>query len=393
MKLLLVTDHRFLRHDDKVFDTYCFGRSFFDDYLAVFDSVEVCSRLVNVLSLPSGAFRSDSPEISFLPIPDITGLQWILRARSVSRTMLVKAMDNTDAVVVRAPSQLGYWVAKLARRKGKPYMMEIIGDPAQAILHAGKGWHFKFLAWWEMKRLQSLTRDATIASYVSKYHLQARYPVSQRTPTDIISSIRLLDTEIGLPRKYQANVDTFRIVFVASLLPYKRQADLIRAAVLCKDKSIPIELHFAGGGPLRDDLELLARKLNVQDCVIFHGHIVDRRQLLHLLDASNLFVITSASEGLPRAVLEAMARGLPVIGSRAGGIPELVREADLFEVGDIEKLAKTICDLYNNPDQLEMMSNYSIETARQYSATMLSPKRQRLYKILREMAVEKKVVA
>lgn len=390
VKLLLVTDHRFLLCSEGVFDTYCFGSSFFDDYLSVFDSVEVCSRLAATSSLPSGSLRSDGPGISFLSVPDITGFQWILRAGSVSRALLDKAIGNADAVVVRAPGQLAYWAAKVAYRKQKPYMVEVIGDPAEAISHAGQGWHFKILAWWEMKRLQSLVRSAAVVSYVSKHHLQIRYPARQDALTDNISSIRLSDAEISSPRKYRTNINPFQIVFVGSLLPYKRQADLIRAAARCRNRGVPVQVHLAGGGPQRNWLEKLSLEQKIYDHVFFYGHIADRRQLVALLDKADLFVITSASEGLPRSVLEGMARGLPVVGSRAGGIPELVRESELFEIGDVEKLAQLLCCLYKNPGRLEMMSKYSIETAKKYTITALSPRRQRLYAALREAASQRK---
>lgn len=387
MKLLLVTDHRFLQYEGKIFDTYCFGKSFFDDYLKVFRVVHVCSRIAGISSLPLGAFRSDAQEIKFIQIPDITGLQWILRSRSLSRSLLSSAIDSADAVVVRIPSQLGYWTAKLAYHKGKPYMIEVIGDPEEAIMYVGGGLHYRVLAWLEMNRMRVLAKNATVASYVSNY-LQAKYPVKSESPNDIISSIRLYDTEISSSRKYKSGLKPFRVVFVASLLPYKRQSDLIHAAAICRSGGIPLQLHFAGDGRLRLHLELLVSELNMKEHVIFHGHIADRQQLVNLLDASDIFVITSGSEGLPRSVLEAMSRGLPVIGSCAGGIPELVRDSELFTVGDVEQLAKMLTYSYKNPDYLELLSSYSIETASKYSMTTLSPKRQCLYRKLLESAAD-----
>lgn len=385
MKLLLATDHRFLQRRGEVFDTYCFGTSFFDDYLTVFDSVVVCSRLIDTSSLPAGAFRSDGHGVSFLPIPDITGLRWILRAKSVCHQLLSKAVNDADAIVARLPSQLGYWAAQMAIHKAKPYMVEVIGDPEEAILHAGKGCHYRLLAWREMNRLQALAQDASVASYVSKY-LQSKYPVKEGSPSDTISSIRLYEREISSPRRHEPKTQPFRVVFVASLLPYKRQADLINAAAICRSEGIPLQLHFAGGGPLLSQLESLVQELDLEEHVVFYGHIADRQQLEFMLDTSELFVITSASEGLPRSVLEAMSRGLPVIGSRAGGIPELVRETELFEVGDVQHLARMICCLYKDPKYLDRLSSYSIETARKYSMSMLMPKRQDLYQKLAEMA-------
>ncbi|HEC34968.1 MAG TPA: glycosyltransferase [Anaerolineae bacterium] len=386
MRLLIATDHSYLRHNSEVFDVYCFDRSFFDDYRKVFGVVEVICRMKNVDSLPAGARRSDGDGVRFIGVPDIHGMAWLLRAGWLCGPVLKSAIKRVDAVVARVPSQLGWLAAKWARQAGKPYMIEVIGDPIQAIIGVSAKPHYRLIAWLEARRLRYLARYADVASYVGKY-LQQAYPPSIGKPYDVVSSIRVDISEITQPRTFEMVRSKIMIMLVASLVPIKRHRDLIQALRLVVDQGINAELHLAGDGPCRKDLEELTRKLRLNDRVVFHGHIADRKALMCLLDASDLFVMTSASEGFPRALLEAMARGLPVAGTRAGGLEELVRGSELFPVGDVRALATLIMNLARDPERLTEMSRYSVEMASQYTSKILSPRRVRLYRILRNQAI------
>jgi glycosyltransferase involved in cell wall biosynthesis len=101
----------------------------------------------------------------------------------------------------------------------------------------------------------------------------------------------------------------------------------------------PARLVLVGDGPERTRLSQLSQKLGLADRVHFLGHIADVARLLPL---ANLGWLTSRMEGLPNAVLEYMATGLPVVASRVGGLPEMFehgRDIMLFEPGDYRTLA------------------------------------------------------
>jgi glycosyltransferase involved in cell wall biosynthesis len=134
-----------------------------------------------------------------------------------------------------------------------------------------------------------------------------------------------------------------RIVSVGRLATPKDFATLIRAASLLDPSRF--DLHLLGDGPDRSDLERLTDVLGITENVTFEGdvHDVDER----LLD-SDVFVLSSHSEGLPISVLEAMAAGLPVVATRAGGIPELVADGVsglLVPPDDVQALANALTTL------------------------------------------------
>jgi glycosyltransferase involved in cell wall biosynthesis len=384
MKLLIATDHTYLRYCNNIYDTYCFDRKFFDDYRKVFSQVEVICRMAEVKTLPDGALQSDGNGVRFSGIPNVHGIFWILSGGIKYRHHVDSVVRKADAVIARVPSELGWIAVNSARRAGKPCMTEIIGNPLEGLKAVGKGIHYHVIAHLQAFRLKKMVKKATAVSYVSRLDLPSLYPVISGTPYDYISSIRLDAKEISNPKVYIEAPKKIKIVFVASLLPYKRHKDLIYAFSQLAKYGIEGELHFAGNGILYEELHNLCKKLSIIDKVVFHGHISDKHKLISLLDSSDLFIIPSATEGLPRVVIEAMARGLPVIGSNVGGIPELVRNNDLFKVGDTNGLTELILRVIKYPECLNEMSLYSIETAIQYSNEVLSPRRIRLYKILRE---------
>lgn len=134
-----------------------------------------------------------------------------------------------------------------------------------------------------------------------------------------------------------------------SRLVFKNGVDtLIRAMPLLPG----YELTIAGDGPQAEALTTLARKLGVSDRVVFLG-LVGQDALPGLLQRSSVFVRPSRSEGLGIAFLEAMAAGVPIIGTPVGGIPDFLknRETGLFcEVENPESIAQAVRELDQQPD-------------------------------------------
>lgn len=115
----------------------------------------------------------------------------------------------------------------------------------------------------------------------------------------------------------------FRILTVGRLDPVKNQAMLIRAFARLREQVPEAELHIAGEGPSRTELEALIRTLDLSDHVRLLGFRDDVRELLARAD---LFVLPSHSEGHPVALVEAMACEVPVVASDVGGVAEVIHE-------------------------------------------------------------------
>ena len=137
-------------------------------------------------------------------------------------------------------------------------------------------------------------------------------------------------------------------VAVARLSPEKDLGTLLEAAALVV-RTIPgFQLEIAGAGPCRPDLVKLAGSLCLGDRVRFLGEVSD---IPALLARAGLFVLPSLTEGISLTVLEAMARGLPVVATRVGGNPEVVddgRSGLLVPPRNPQALADALCRLWQD---------------------------------------------
>jgi glycosyltransferase involved in cell wall biosynthesis len=125
---------------------------------------------------------------------------------------------------------------------------------------------------------------------------------------------------------------------------------LLAAAERLIAQSYPVVFHLAGEGPLGESLRDEIARRGLSERVVMHGHVADIPAFLQSLD---IFVLCSRSEGLPHALLEAMAAGRAVVATAVGGNVELVQDGDnglLVPPGDPQALANALARLITDPD-------------------------------------------
>jgi glycosyltransferase involved in cell wall biosynthesis len=140
------------------------------------------------------------------------------------------------------------------------------------------------------------------------------------------------------------------VLTVARLTEQKGHRALIAVIPAVLRRVPTASFVFVGHGPLEGLLRVQAQALGLGEQVSFSG---GRDDVPELMAAADLFVLPSLFEGLPLAVLEAMAAGLPVVGTRAGGIPEVVRDGAtgrLVDVGDTAALTAAMLEVLERPD-------------------------------------------
>ena len=128
-------------------------------------------------------------------------------------------------------------------------------------------------------------------------------------------------TKLGLSDK-----DAFVYGTVGRLAETKGQEVLLKAFARVYEKYPESWLIITGEGRLKSELRALSAELNIHKRVVFLGY---RTDILEVLKAYDVFVLPSIAEGLPGALLEAMATGIPVIASRVGGVPEILNDPSL----------------------------------------------------------------
>jgi glycosyltransferase involved in cell wall biosynthesis len=169
------------------------------------------------------------------------------------------------------------------------------------------------------------------------------------------------------------------IGFVGWLLPIKGPEYLLEAMDYIWPKQPDTTLVMIGKGDLDVDLRAEALRKNVNGNVKFLGWRQDIHELMPVFD---IFVLPSLNEGMGRVLVEAMAAGKPVVASRVGGIPDLVRDGEtgyLVPPADAKALSDAILKLLKNPDQAKLMGQRGKESCRQYSLEAMIAKLDDLY--------------
>ncbi len=160
---------------------------------------------------------------------------------------------------------------------------------------------------------------------------------------------------LELRRKIGADADEVLIGMVGRLERQKRQSDLIRAGKMLIERGAKIRILLAGEGRERENLAQLARDLGIAYRVSLLGFVDTIEEFLAGLD---LFVFCSEWEGMPNAVLEALAAGKPVVGADIEGVREVVEDGKsgmLYPAGDLEALSERMERLIRDPGMAREM--------------------------------------
>lgn len=158
----------------------------------------------------------------------------------------------------------------------------------------------------------------------------------------IPNAVELSDFPPGLKERMG-----FKILFVGRLVPEKGLEYLIKSMEFIVKEIPQATLTVVGGGPMREELEGLVEGYSMGDKIRFEG-MKPHSEILRYLQDTDLFVLSSLSEGLPLTVLEAMAAGKPVVATNVGGIPDAVIDGEsgiLVPPKDIDALSKAIISL------------------------------------------------
>lgn len=171
------------------------------------------------------------------------------------------------------------------------------------------------------------------------------------------------------------------VATVANLRANKDYPTMLRAARRLADAREPVRFVSVGQGPLADQLEAERDRLGLEDRFAFLGY---RDDPVRVLVAADVFCLSSQYEGLPIAMLEAMAAGLPVVATRAGGIPSVVtdgREGRLVAPGDAVALAAAVAEMAD-PDLRGRAAAAAAERARAFGIDRAVQHQQALYERL-----------
>ncbi|MGC8956162.1 MAG: glycosyltransferase, partial [Fervidobacterium sp.] len=177
------------------------------------------------------------------------------------------------------------------------------------------------------------------------------------------------------------NLDLNKKVIIGTIaavdVKFKGQEHVIKAISLLKKQGIKnIEYQLVGGGD-ETYLRKIAERYNVEEQIKFMGSL-PHQEVFKWLDSIDIYIQPSKQEGLPRALIEAMSRGLPAFGTNTGGIPELLDRECIISKRHIEREICRKIKLLNRDFMIKQaMRNF--EEAKKYKKEILEERRKKFF--------------
>jgi glycosyltransferase involved in cell wall biosynthesis len=407
MRACVTLEHRYFgTPDGRTWTITQFPYEFFKNYLDVFDGVRVIARVFPVPRVETGFRPVDGPGVEVFAMPPYKGPFEFAGQFARVRERAKAAVTVGDAVILRVHSQVANSVERWLVKSKQPFALEVVSDPLDVLSFSAYRHPVAPIArLYFAGRLKSQCRRAMAVSYVTREALQQHYPPDRKHYCTNYSSVSLRpdsfaeyqragrqfatsfsDVELSkesftaTERPACAERRLKRLITIGSLESLGKGTDtLLDALTRCKREGVCMELVVIGSGKYQKMLQEKCERLGIQGQVRFTGSLPVGEAVRRELDSADLFVLPSRAEGLPRAMLEAMARGIPCIGSAVGGIPELLSKDDLVTPGNPKALATKLMSVVSDESRLAEMAARGLRVAESYSADKLQEKRHEFY--------------
>ena len=304
-----------------------------------------------------------------------------LKAIIESYRMIKKEVASKDYEIVHCHSPIGGVVCRMACRKARKKGTKVIYTAHG--FHFFKGANFKnWLLFYPAEKLCSKYTDKLITINQEDYERASRW---KTTSVDYVPGIGVstekfqlcsCDFEI-LRSSFGFQKDDFILMSTGQISVRKNQEVIIRA--LGKLNNHHIKYLLVGTGELEDKLKTLSKELKIEKQVVFAGYRRDISDLLHAVDA---FVFPSLQEGLPVALMEAMASGLPIVCSCIRGNTDLIVDGKggyLVAPRDVDGFAHAIKNMIENYEALQIMRETNIETMKNFDVAQVHKKMIEIY--------------
>ncbi|MBA1277435.1 glycosyltransferase [Stutzerimonas stutzeri] len=390
MKVLFVHDHKFKCLGGKYYSCGGLPSSIWPRYTAVLGEITVVGRDGGVLADTDKGFTlSSADDVCFHLLPNISNLKSLLFGNKEVKKSVHALVRQHDSLIARLPSRLGTLFVKEAIRQGKPYAIEVVGCPWDALWNYG-GLRGKLFAPYAALELKRLAKSSRFALYVTEHFLQSRYPAHKEAVTTFCSNVEIPSVDINVLAsrldKILSDSSGQSVVFglIANYSSKYKGIDVaIRALKEANLSSWQLKVLGSGDASY---YQSLAEELGVSDKVHFVGSLPSGDPVFEWINSIDIYLHPSFQEGLPRALAEAMSRGAPALASKIAGIPELLNESELIAAGDYKALAKKIVYIANDKIMQASLAEQNFHKAKGYYKNILDERRRSFWQQFQESA-------
>jgi glycosyltransferase involved in cell wall biosynthesis len=339
------------------------------------DNVQFIGRVeensYNVKSL----VEASSENIVINPMYFLKSKAHFITKKKAIREFFEKNINKTDIVIIRLPSEVGYIAADYLEARSIPYGIELVGDPWDALWYHGSPLG-KFRAFSSKRKVKKHMYKSHNNIYVTNRYLQKKYPSSGNSfvaSNVVIEKVR---------NNYRNNKNTIKkIGMIGSLdTKYKGIETALKSLARVKNDFL---FEIVGNGP-KEKWENKIHEYGLEGKVILKGTKRSGDEINSWLSSLDLYIQPSYTEGLPRALIEAMSNGVPCLGSEAGGIPELLETNYIHKIKDYKQFAKQIDKVLESDELRKEMSKTNSLMAQNYLNEKIQNEREKFVKSIYE---------
>lgn len=373
MKITFILDVKLKKNNGKYYTTAAVTKEYLEKYQ--FDSKNtldvICraneSEDINGLALASGK------NIEFYDVSNF--FQIIKEAKKFEQII-----KESNFCIIKMSTIIGILLFKYIRKYNKKYVIELVGDPFYALWNYNlKG---KLLAPIMYVINKIIIKNSNNVLYVTDKYLQRRYKNKKNNIG--CSDVNIFDTDKSILEERLTKINTYgtgyvyKFGMIASLDSKYKGHDISIKTLSKLKESIKFELHLLGNGN-KDKILKEAKKYGILENVFFDGTLPSGKPVFNWLDGIDIYLMPSKLEGMPRALIEAMSRACICVGSRVGGIPELLKEGLLFNKNSVTQMVKVINILISNNEKMKDAAIYCFNKSMNFKKEVLEKKRKEFY--------------
>ncbi len=338
MKLLILSDSLLYKKNGSYFskDTFLKFLKYFKRY---FGYITICAPVSHDILKTESLYRISLFDNGTIDIretfPYITVIKFYKKLHMIlfyNLPLFIKKIKTADIVFLRVPAMNAFLVAFLAWIYKKSVFCYFVGDERSVILNGGKHKCLRLRIALIISKFHSFLYKKIIrfskASFFLSTELKNKYEKYNTNSFFIFTSlIDRSDIYIRKKKLYKHH-NTIKLLYVGRLSHEKGILYLLQSMQSLIQIKPGIKVLLCGDGPEKETLQNAVKKLRLHKYIDFLGFLPWGKQLNELYRKSDIFTLPSLAEGIPKVLLEAMSKGLPIITTKVGGIPDIIKNME-----------------------------------------------------------------
>jgi len=336
-----------------------------------FPEVTLAAPLASAGTLQEGPNRDklsrfEKVRVRLLPTPKGRPLRWLRQW-----PVLWDCIGKADVVCANIPEESGFLAAVICKFQKKPLLVQVLGDWRQAILLSGSPGLIRTVKSWFGEWMTRVTvRTANLVFTQGQILFDKCASINSGATQSAFAHSTVTD-EVFFESDSAGFHEPLRILTVCRLEPGKGLEVLARSLQSLLIRGLQLEWWCIGQGPSEQALRDLTRSLEISESVKFIGYLPHGPDLFQLYRQADMFVLPSFHEGVPNAVLEAMAHCMPIVATDVGSLHQVITagvEGVLIPSREPQLLAEAISRLAQDHDTAKRMGRAAYRKVQNYRA-------------------------